>query len=148
MENYRKIIIRVLSYLSLAVLVFSISIYFRSLTSALESQKQRFEVMDQKIDRLEKQLNEEQSDSEIDHEKNIDSGFYEGAVESYLFKDNQIPEGKIFFTENEAKQYGESYAQATNVTKIEITPIEAVLSYSHGEQKDGYVYACLVHTAD
>ncbi|MCO5510968.1 hypothetical protein [Enterococcus hirae] len=65
-------------------------------------------------------MSEEQSGSEIDHEKNIDSGFYEGAVESYLFKDNQIPEGKIFFTENEARQYGELYAQATNVTKIEI----------------------------
>jgi len=148
LKKHRKIIIKVLAYLSLATLVFSIFIYFRSLTSTIESQQQRVEAMDLKIDRLEKQLNQDQDKSEIDYEENNDNGFYEGAVESYLFKDNQIPEGKVFFTENEARQYGESYAQATNVTKVEITPVEAVLYYSDGEQKDGYVYACNIHTAD
>ena len=148
MKKHRKIIIKVLAYLSLATLVFSIFIYFRSLTSTIESQQQRVEAMDLKIDRLEKQLNQDQDKSEIDYEENNDNGFYEGAVESYLFKDNQIPEGKVFFTENEARQYGESYAQATNVTKVEITPVEAVLYYSDGEQKDGYVNACNIHTAD
>ena len=105
MKKHRKIIIKVLAYLSLATLVFSIFIYFRSLTSTIESQQQRVEAMDLKIDRLEKQLNQDQDKSEIDYEENNDNGFYEGAVESYLFKDNQIPEGKVFFTENEARQY-------------------------------------------
>lgn len=148
MKNHRKIIIKVLAYLSLAALVLSIFIYFQSLTSTIESQQQRFEAMDQKIDRIEKQLNQDQDRSDLDYEENNGHGFYEGEVESYLFKDNQIPEGIVFFTETEARQYGDSYAQATNVTKVEITPVEAVLYYSDGEQKDGYVYACNIHTAD